>query len=474
MHSPDHSKEESQTMKRLSVVFLIALMIVASVAPVVSGAGTARLYTIVLKESVAASAAADVVAKAGGLVVDTVPEVGGVQAQGGDAFLGKVLADTRVQAAGPSIVMSLKVPKAEAFQDTEVNIAAADLYNTYQWDIKRVTNNGASYDLGTGSHGVVVAVVDTGINGAHPALVKNFLGGRNFVPAGAFGDTTETGDPNDYMDRYGHGSHVAGTIGGNGRILGVAPDVGLRAYRVLAANGSGYSEWIAKGMVAAANDGAAVINMSLGGYDVMGQVFWTDPATGKAYNLGHDVADFLLYRRAVQYAAAHGTLVVASAGNDGLNMADKTNATELLNEEYGEFGYTFVGATFKAPAGVAGVITVSATGPDDSVSSYSDYGVGYVNVAAPGGDFKRYPVGDWYTDMCLSAYKTSGYAWMAGTSMAAPKVSAVAALVKAAHPEYNVSQVAAAVSRSAEDLGRVGTDQLFGDGLVNAYNALAK
>jgi subtilisin family serine protease len=234
-------------------------------------------------------------------------------------------------------------------------------------------------------------------------------------------------------------------------------------------------------MVAAVDDGCRVISMSLGGYDVLGQVWWTDPVTGEKFRLGNDVAPFLAYRRAVQYAESRGAIVVASAGNDALNAIRRNEVTAFLNEEYGQHGYTFVGATFKVPAGTAGVISVSATGPDDSLSSYSTYGPGFVDVAAPGGDFQRWPAPGWHLDMCLSTYADYdpaagtvwlGYAFMAGTSMAAPKVSAVAALVAAQNPGFGPAQIKAAVIGSAEDLGQPGYDWYYGHGLVNAYRAL--
>jgi subtilisin family serine protease len=84
------------------------------------------------------------------------------------------------------------------------------------------------------------------------------------VPAGETGDPTETGDPADYTARLGHGSHVAGDIAGNGRIYGVGPNLGFRAYRVFGASGGSDTATITAAMISAANYGVDVISMSLG------------------------------------------------------------------------------------------------------------------------------------------------------------------------------------------------------------------
>lgn len=380
------------------------------------------------------------------------------------------------------------------------------LYNAYQWDIKRVTNNGESFNLNSGNHNVVVGVIDTGIDLNHPDVQANLLSGsKNFVPAGGVygNDMTETGDINDVQDRNGHGTHVAGTIAGNGRILGVAPDVGFRAYRVFGAYGGAYSSWITKAMVAAANDGVDVISMSLGGIYVKGQVWWTDSA-GNTYQLGNDVADYVAYMRAAQYANSKGALVVAAAGNTALNGTNKKKVTDYLNARYGKYGYTFVGASFYTPATIPNVVTVSATGPNDELSLYSNYGAGFVDVTAPGGDYRMYldyqrqgkfdeyiSKGLYQQEFNLSSvprikqiwnedktkmigyeYLGPGYSWYIGTSMATPKVSAVAALIYAKYGDLEPYKVKALLQQTAQDIGATGYDESFGHGMVDAYKAL--
>lgn len=463
-------------MKKLCLLLAVALL--AALAPVgVAGAGSTDLYTVVFRSETLPADAAALVGAAGGEVVLAIPEIGVMQVRAGGGFIGRILDARGVLTAGPSIVWSLEEVAAEELAPEAVT-GSGDYYERYQWDIKRVTDDGASFALGTGSHDVVVAVVDSGIY-PHPALAMNLLGGRNFVPAGGLygNDATETGDPNDFIDRNRHGTHCAGTIAANGRVYGVGPDLGLRAYRVLSASGSGYTSWIAAGMVQATLDGCDVISMSLGGYDVIGQVWWTDPVTGDTYKLGNDIADMLAYQRAALFAANNGTVVVSSAGNAALNCTNKKEVTDYLNAVYGPYGYYFVGATFKVPAICPGVVCVSATGMNDVLAFYSCYGPGYVDLAAPGGDLQMYPYG-----LCLNAYGfynpatgagvSNGYIWMGGTSMACPKVAAVAALIKWADPSLNAHQITVLLQQTAQDIGPIGVDGYFGYGMVNAYSAL--
>ncbi|MGE5673125.1 MAG: S8 family serine peptidase, partial [Mycobacterium leprae] len=359
----------------------------------------------------------------------------------------------------------------EFVDEAAVNTAKADLYNRYQWDIKQVTNNGASYALGTGSHNTVVGIIDTGVSTQHAALKANLLGGENFTPDGPGGTII----PTDIEDKNGHGSHVAGNIAGNGRIMGIAPNVGFRSYRIFAATGGSPSDRILKAIVAAVRDDVDVISMSVGGYDAIAQVTWTDAETGKVYRLGSDVADFVAYKRAIQYAVSHNIVFVAAAGNDATDIANPVAVGAFLNAKYASQGYTF-GASREVPGTLPGVVTVSALGPDKSLSSYSNYGPGAIDISAPGGDFKRYPAPDYYTDMNLSSYKNGGYVWMAGTSMATPKVSAVAALIidqaKANGEKIKAAQVVAQLQQSSVDLGKPGYDPAYGYGMANAYYAL--
>lgn len=112
--------------------------------------------------------------------------------------------------------------------------------------------------------------------------------------------------------------------------------------------------------------------------------------TGEKINLGNDVADFLAYKRAVEYVTKKGSLVVVAAGNESLNGTNKKEVMNYLNQEYAGDGLYFVGAGFEVPGSTAGVVTVSATGPKDVLANYSNYGPGFIDIAAVGGDARMY------------------------------------------------------------------------------------
>lgn len=461
------------------LAFLVSLgLLVALVIPAASANSVYR-FTVVFHSETLPSHAAAMVESAGGTVLDSFAELGVMMVQGPASLMKSLSSQREVLAASPTLEFRINPAKVADAEVESVNMAAADLYNAFQWDIKQVTNNGASYQLGTGSHQTVVGIIDTGINTQHNDLKANLLGGRNYVPDGPGG----TVNPADIEDKHGHGSHVAGSIAGNGRILGVAPDMGYRAYRIFGASGGSPSTRVMRAMIDATNDGVDVISMSLGGYDILGWGYWTDPSTGTVYRF-KDVADFVAYRRAVQYAVKNGVVVVAAAGNEATNVANPHNVVQYLNAEYGPYGYYFQGAAKESPGTIAGVVAVSATGPDYSPASYTNYGPGAIDLSAPGGDFQRWPEVapiPWWYDMNFSAYRATAlgpnrYAWSAGTSMATPKVSAVAALIidqaRANGERITPSQVVARMQQTAQDKGKNGYDAWYGHGFVNAYEAL--
>lgn len=484
---------------------LVSLVLMLSFLPTVFATSASDYYSILFNQNSIPTNFQKQIKDLGGEVVYTVPEIGFAQVKASTTVFSKIKGLSGVSVANPSISWSLpesqritevatnqkgstaKSKKSPAAQTTTgVNTAAAALWSK-QWDIQRITENGASYQLGTGSHDVVVGIVDTGIDRDHPDLVKNLLpGSKNFVPAGGFQgtETSETGNAGAFDDVHGHGSHVAGSIAGNGAILGVAPNTGIRSYRVFGTS-SAESAWIFAAMVAAANDGVDVISMSLGGFDIIGQTFYVDPVTGEKTALGNDVADFIAYKRAVQYVTEKGSLVVAAAGNDGINATNKAEVTDFLNKEYGGDGLYFEGAGFEVPGTLPGVVTVSATGVNDVLANYSNYGEGFVDIAAVGGDARMYNQYaaegrfDEYLaqrlfekEFNLSASESGGWYWSIGTSMATPKVSAVAALLVDKYGKMTPLKLQDLLFKTAVDPVS-GTDKgYFGAGHLNAFEAL--
>ncbi len=292
-----------------------------------------------------------------------------------------------------------------------------DPYYKYQWHMTRIGVEDA-WDLSTGS-GVIVAVVDTGIKQTLEDLANTqFVPGYDFV-----------NEDNDPTDDEGHGSHVAGTIAqstNNGvGVVGIAFNAKLMPVKVLDSRGSGTYDDIADGIYYAVDNGADIINMSLGGPSSL------------------DILE-----DAVNYAWSHGVVVVCAAGNESTS-----------DPSY--------------PAAYDAAISVSATTSIDTLASYSNYG-STIDIAAPGGDTGDNN-GDGYDDMILQntfSRTDEGYYFYAGTSMASPHVAGTAALVKAANPNLTNAEIREILETTAEDLGDPGWDQYFGNGLVNAYAAV--
>ncbi|MFC3886343.1 S8 family serine peptidase [Bacillus songklensis] len=452
-------------------------------------------YLVAFKQNIPANYES-LIKNAGGTVVRALPEIGGLEVKSSQSsFLDNLKEISSIQAANLEVTHHLAYKEndpAAADGQPITDIPQPENINSYwkyQWDIQNVTNTGESYKLETGGtensngtvkHKAVVGVIDSGIDPNHPDLKANYLGGENFVPAGV--DETEKGEASDVIDRDGHGTHVAGSIAANGKVKGVGPDLGIRSYRVFPANAGAPTAWIVDAIVASADDKVDVINMSIGGFDILKYYY-----EGNRYS---DIADVLLWKRAIQYAVNKNVTVVAAGGNESLNLDDKKMVTDYLNQEYGDLGLTFRGPTVEVPGQIPGVITVSSSNKwsTDKIAFYSNYGNHFIDVAGPGGDngpvyaetgdlnkrdFHYRALSTWPT--YLEPYFTANlhnYALLHGTSMASPKVAGIAGVIKAAHPEYTPSQVEALIQQTAKDYGKPGQDALFGFGEANIYNAL--
>ena len=239
--------------------------------------------------------------------------------------------------------------------------------------------------------GATVAVVDSGVDLAHPDLAAGLLPGYDWV-----------GDDNVPQDLNGHGTHVAGTVAAaeNGLgAVGVAPEAGVIPLRVLGADGSGWGSDVAAAFDWAGDRGVRIVNASLG-------------------SDGITTAERLAIRE------HPGTLYVVAAGNDGENV----DATPHYPCAYTE----------------ANVLCVGATNSRDEIASFSNYGANAVDLFAPGVDIaSTYPTG-------LGTYLDDGYTMMNGTSMATPHVAGAAALVAAHHPGFSAAQIKAALMEGAD------------------------
>jgi len=290
-----------------------------------------------------------------------------------------------------------------AADDGEETLVPNDtLYSEYQWNLPEIMTE-TGWKVTKGSPDIVVAVLDTGVQSDHPDLKGRLVKGVNIVDPSA--------DPEDDV---GHGTHVAGIIAAevnnNEGVAGMTWYTKIMPVKVLDDTGAGSTYSVAEGIIWATDNGAHVINMSLGNYAQ---------------------AEFL--HDAIKYAHDNGVVLVAASGND--------------NTERPGF-----------PAAYPEVLAVAATDPDESRAEYSNYG-DYIDVAAPGTSIP-------------STYPGSRYAALSGTSMACPHVAALVSLVRAANPGLDNEQVMDLVRTTAKDLGVAGRDAEFGFGQIDVMAAL--
>ena len=301
----------------------------------------------------------------------------------------------------------------------------------YQWHMRQIGMPEA-WKLADGN-GVIVAVLDTGVGyeNFEKFHVLEDLEGITFVKPYDF-----VGDDKHANDDHGHGSHVTGTIAqvtNNGKgVTGVARNVRIMPLKVLSAGGSGSVGGIANAIRYAADNGAKVINMSLGG---------AFPSK--------------VLKKAVEYAHAKGVTVVCAAGNDGRSKV----------------GY---------PAAYPGAIAVSATQFDEDLTFYSNYGKD-IDIAAPGGNMREDQNGDGMKDgvlqntIVIGDPTKSGYFGFMGTSMASPHVAGVAALVVGegvTDPDM-VEKVLEDSARKPGN-GKKYSEDRYGAGIVDAPAAVKK
>jgi serine protease len=323
-----------------------------------------------------------------------------------------------------------------------------DPHYALQWHYPLI-NLPAAWDLTTGNASVKVAVIDTGVLLAHPDLQGQLAGGFDFIASasnaldggGIDANPDDPGDGGGLSPSSYHGTHVAGTIGAKTQnaygVAGVAWNVTLVPLRVLGLNGGTDFDVLQAVRYAAGlpnnsgtTDKVDVINLSLGGSGF----------SQTAQNV-------------FEQARNAGVIVVAAAGNQA-------------------------SSALVYPASYEGVVSVSAVDLRTQQAFYSSFGPA-VDVAAPGGDTSSDRNGDGYGDGVLSTRKEEesglfNFTFLQGTSMAAPHVAGVAALMKAVKPTLSPDEFDTLLAGGSltNDLGAAGRDDVFGHGLIDARKAV--
>ncbi|MBI5669529.1 MAG: S8 family serine peptidase [Chloroflexi bacterium] len=399
---------------------------------------------------------------AGGQVARTIPQLGAMVVSTNNRNFVR-----QMRAAGYIVAPNRVVrnPRGPVYRDAITPSAAGGASNPsfpFQWGLLAVRAT-EGWVEGRRGAGAVVAVLDEGFYLNHPDLDNNFLVGQavSFVP----GETVQWTLPNGFS----HGTHVSGIIAAEDNTIatvGVAPDTKIVPIKVLSEQlGYGLDSWVVAGMLYASEIGVDVVNMSLGGVCDL-----NDPQTGADCK-----ATKKLYDRVVKLMKLRGVTVIISAGNDAINADANPNLVIL-------------------PAMANGALAISATGPQGWASrpaadprrpaSYSNYGFKLVDFAAPGGDFSLFgtPEGNagctvagltrpcWVLDMVLSPAEASSDGtfsyWAAGTSMAAPHVTGIAAQIVGANGgSMAPNQVENRLRRYAEKLQ---PKSFYGDGFTRA------
>jgi len=388
-------------MRKTIVLLAIAILLISSFPTIVFAAppdnpvsdSSSQQILVKFKPGTSLPEAAEIHRKLGGQVKETIPGIG-VQLV--------TVPNGQAMAKAKAYSSNTKVAYAEPDFVAEAVGSPDDPYFGLQWGLTKVEASQA-WEVTKGSGSINIAILDTGVDLDHPDLANKLISNINFSNSA----TTD--------DVYGHGTHVAGiaaamTNNGVG-VAGLGYTATIMNVKVLSDAGAGAYSWIASGIVWAADNGAEIINMSLGGS-----------------------SNSSTLEDAIDYAWSKGVVVVAAAGNNG-------NTSPMY------------------PAYYTNCIAVAATDANDAKASWSNYG-GWVDVAAPGASI-------------YSTLKDNGYGYKSGTSMASPHVAGLAALVFTTVSDANGDgklndEVRSRIETTCDDIGVSG----IGHGRINAAGAV--
>jgi lantibiotic leader peptide-processing serine protease len=509
-------------MQRTSSRRVLVLLLVAGLALALVGTAGAGRYTVIFKKG-SEKAGVKAIERAGGRVL-AVNKVGVATVSSGNAsFAGTLRASGNVEEVGREAAFGLGRPSsvlgpaqvpgpematgcAEQFAPPGGVGVGPDPLSACQWDM-RIMNAAptGSYGVNRG-RGATVAILDTGVDYTHPDIAPNFDLARScsFIypgnPAADPRDIETTGraclTKTAVQDYFGHGAHVAGIaaapINGIG-VAGVAPEATIVGLKVCTTVGFCLTQPVVDALVYAGDMGFDVANLSL----------FADPFLYNCKNEADQRAIVKAISRAAHYATQRGVVIVASAGNEADDL-DHPDVDEISPDfpPGSEMTRAVGNQCVVLPAELPNVATVSAIGPQGTLSFYSSFGSSKIDVTAPGGDSTQAPNPYGRVLNVWSAFapplstplrrlvedcRTVGgtpvcglYGWIQGTSMAAPHASGVAALIRAQHRSMSPLAVIARMQNTAMATrcppdprcsGGAGHTNFYGSGLVDALAA---
>ncbi|WP_245786729.1 S8 family peptidase [Lentzea albida] len=419
---------------------------VSPVTPECIQPGPLLRYLVVFSQLTTPAMADAEITEACGTTTVYYPEISVAVATSPDPSFLKLIGPQRAYSAQAESVK--RSPKRKK-DDTEL-LRPSGVRSGEQWDMDLIKAP-AAHEVTTGSKSVVVGVLDSGVDARHPDLADALapelsagcLTGKPDTTPSAWAPTTSP-----------HGTHVAGTIAAadDGRgVVGVAPGVRIASVKVVDDEGFIYPEYAVCGFMWAAAQGMTITNNS----------YFIDPYLFTCQSEPGQRVIYEAVRRAVDYATSQNVLTVAAAGNAAADLSRP--GRDSMSPTNGDAQTRPVDSTCVVlPAQLKNVVGVSAVESTKTKAGYSSYGLGAIDVTAPGGDV-RSPNG------CVLSTVPSGYDYSCGTSMAAPHAAGVAALIASTHPEADAVSLGRMLNVQAETLACPADYDLNGTGVQDAF-----
>ncbi|MCE7011548.1 S8 family serine peptidase [Kibdelosporangium philippinense] len=405
-----------------------------------ASSGNTSRYIVVFDRGTSTAKAQSEIADACGVTTVYYPEIEVAVATSNDPRFTDQMGADRAFSAQRTTPRKRKTEETSTGVRRSTNVSTADRTGE-QWDMAMI-NAPAAHEITTGNSDVVVGVLDSGIDATHPDLKAAV---DPTVSAGCLTGRPDTTPAAWAPKNSPHGTHVAGTIAaaddGKG-VTGVAPGVRLASVRVVDDDGRIFPEYAVCGFMWAAQKHMTITNSS----------FFVDPWLFTCTKGGGQSVAQEALTRAVRYAYSQRVVNVAAATNENVDMADPPDPSCRV-----------------MPAGLRDVLAVSSVGMDKLKAGYSAYGLGVVDVTAPGGERLR---GKGDPDRgCVLSTVPGGYARYCGTSMAAPHVSGVLALLASSHPGASPAALTRMLNNQSQTVPCPADYDLNGTGTQDAYCA---